>query len=83
VIDAGYPDAREVVSACDVVNRDYAVVSYLLDLPKTMEKIRPRRIVITFENTPVHVQAAVDVIRGTLKAKGRFPFRIPLPKPYT
>jgi len=83
VIDAGYPDAREVISACDGVNRDYAVVSYLLDLPKTMENIRPRRIVITFENTPAHVQAAVDVIRGTLKAKGRFPFRIPLPKPYT
>jgi beta-N-acetylhexosaminidase len=83
IMDAEYTDAAEIISACNKLNKEYIVI---LGQPGRFQKIigtlHPRRIVLTFENTRVHLGVALEMISGIRQAKGRLPFPLSLPDVY-
>ena len=83
LIDADYPDAREIIAAGNDLGKDYVVFSHPLNTQRTLEKLQPKRVMVLFENSRAHTKAAVQIIRGLKEAKGKFPFRLEMPEPYT
>ncbi len=83
IMDAEYTDAAEIISACNTLNKECIVV---LGQPGRFQKIigelQPRRIVLTAENTKVHLDVALEIISGIRQAKGRLPFPFSLPDAY-
>ena len=85
IIDASYPDAADILSLCNEHNVEYVVLlsSYPSYTLKTIERLQPKRMVITLENSTSHLHAAVEVISGLRQAKGTLPYKIRLPQDYT
>jgi len=83
LIDADYPDAREIIDAGNDLGLDYVVCSHPLNMQKTLEKLQPKRVIVLFENSRAHTKAAVRIIRGLKGAKGKFPFRLEMPEPHS
>lgn len=83
IMDAEYTDAAEIISACNKLNKEYILI---LGQPGRFQKIigtlHPRRIVLTFENTRVHLGVALEMVSGIRQAKGRLPFPLSLPDVY-
>jgi len=83
IMDAGYTDEGEIISLCNKLNKEYVVI---LGLPgrfqETIDRLAPRRIVLTFENTTTHLHVALEILSGTIQANGRLPYNLTLPKKY-
>jgi len=83
IMDADYTDALEIISTCVNLNKEYVVI---LTLPgrfqKTIDRLSPGRIVLTFENTKIHLNMALEIISGIRKAKGKLPYNLTLPESY-
>ena len=83
LIDADYPDARQIIAASNDLGKEYVVCSHPLNIQKTLDKLQPKRVMVLFENSRAHTRAAVQIIRGIKGAKGKLPFRLELPETYT
>jgi len=83
IMDAEYTDAEEIISACKRLNKEYILIfDQTGRFQKIIGALHPTRIVLTFENTSVHLNAALEIISGILQAKGRLPFPLSLPDGY-
>lgn len=84
IIDASYRDAAEIISLCKELNLEYVVIlsSYPGYTLATINRLQPRRTVITLENSKPHLQTAAEIISGLRKAKGRLPYNLTLPADY-
>lgn len=83
IMDAGYTDAGEIISLCNNLNKEYVVI---LGLPgrfqETIDRLRPRRLLLFFENTTIHLRVALEIMSGMRQAKGRLPYNFTLPENY-
>ena len=83
IIDADYTDASEIISACNDLNLKYAVVlNHPWNFQKILERSQPKWIIITYENSMIHLKTAIEIISGNLPAKGRLPYKTGLPVSY-
>ncbi|MBI5639090.1 MAG: glycoside hydrolase family 3 protein [Nitrospirae bacterium] len=83
IIDADYPDAFDIIALCKETGQRYVVMLNHPSLTfETLGRLKPDLLIVTFENTRLHYGAALQVIQGTLKAKGRLPYRQELPAHY-
>jgi beta-N-acetylhexosaminidase len=80
IIDADYPDAGEIIALCNELNKDYVVIlSRPSRVERTLATLRPKRLVITFENYAFHYRVAAEIIGGMRQARGRLPYALVLP----
>ncbi len=77
LIDGDHPDVTEILSICNELNKEYVLIlSFSRKTHKTIERLWPKRIVITFDNSPMYLQAVAEIIFGLRQAKGRLPYNI-------
>jgi beta-N-acetylhexosaminidase len=83
IIDADYSDASEIISVCHDLNLKYAVVlSHPWNFQEILERSQPKWIIITYENSMIHLKTAIEIISGNITAKGRLPYKTGLPVNY-
>lgn len=83
IIDADYSDALGIISICNDLNLKYVMVlSYPWNIQKILERSQPKWIIITYENSIIHLKTAIEIISGNRPAKGRLPYNLNLPDSY-
>jgi beta-N-acetylhexosaminidase len=84
IIDAGYTDASGIISICDDLNLKYVMfLTHPWDIQKTIEKFKPKQIIITADGNSPSFKVAFEIIFGQIRAKGRLPYNFTLPVNYT
>jgi beta-N-acetylhexosaminidase len=83
IVDAGYQDAEQIVSLCRELYVNYVVVlRNPLVARYTLERLAPKRLLITFDNSNTHFRAAAEILSGKRMALGRLPYDVRLPEIY-
>jgi beta-N-acetylhexosaminidase len=84
LIEASYTDAAHIISLCNRLNKKYFVLqSYFSDIHKTIERLRPKQIIITYESDRENLHVVFEILMGLRKAKGRLPSYVIIPTGYT
>ena len=83
IIDASYGDAAWVISVCERLGiRYFLVQSQLQTALRTIERLRPKQMILAHEINRMNYRVALEIIRGARKAAGRLPINLPLPAKY-
>jgi beta-N-acetylhexosaminidase len=85
IVDASYADAADILSLCDKLRVEHVVLlsTYPAYALNVLAKLRPHRMVITLENSTMHLRTALEIIAGVRQAKAVLPYKIRLPEEYT
>jgi hypothetical protein len=77
-----HPDAREIISASNRLNKEYVVFSLPMDVPRALKELEPKGVMVIFENKKTNMQAALEILCRKEEPRGRFPYRLTLPERY-
>ena len=83
-IDVSYTDAPDIISLCNDLDKNYFVLqSHFTDIHETMERLSPKKIIITYESDRENLHAVFEILFGNRQARGRLPSHINFPSRYT
>lgn len=85
IVDASYSDAADILTLCARVKVDHVVLlsTYPAYALNTLIKLHPDRMVVTLENSTMHLKTAVEIMAGVRQSKAALPYKIRLPEEYT
>jgi beta-N-acetylhexosaminidase len=83
IIDVESPDYSNVVHLCKKLGIKHIVVLRRPGYSQLIiNRLQPGRIIILYETTKTHLQVALEIMSGSIKAKGRLPYNFMLPENY-
>lgn len=83
IIDAAFTDALKTVSACKKLGIRHVVMLHHPGYAQmVIKRFQAEHIIVLFETAKTHIQTAMEIISGAIKAKGILPYNFPLPDNY-
>ncbi|MCL5024190.1 MAG: glycoside hydrolase family 3 protein [Nitrospirae bacterium] len=76
IVDADYPDAREMISLCRDAGKAYVVMLYHpRRVGKVLKELHPGQLLLAYENDRSQFLAALEIASGMREAKGKLPYQ--------